>query len=446
MKARAWLAVVSMIVSAHTAVGSPQDACRARAAEILAALKKSDYAAATTHFDARLRAGLSAAKLEQVWHDLLPAQFGAFDHAADATARDHDAGILVETPLKFANGWLNMRVACDEDGEVGGLFFAPGSAPENAPATPAGDPNLTEHPLAVDSPSGPLPGTLALPVGDGPFPAVLLVAGSGPNDRDETIGPNKPFADVARGLAAAGIASFRYDKRTRVHAAQMAGVPITVDDEVTDDAVAALLLLARQPHIDSARVFVLGHSLGAYMAPRIAQRDAHVAGLILLAAPAEFDLDVVLRQTRYLAGVQHATPEQAEAALTPIIAARNAIAKADPKHPPAGEFFHAPASYWLSVRGYDPIAVARALPQPVFVLQGRGDYQVTPADDFAKWQSAFAQSTRVSLKEYPGLSHLFMPAGDPPSPADYAKPGHVDAGVIADIARWIAALPRGSVH
>lgn len=133
---------------------------------------------------------------------------------------------------------------------------------------------VREQPLAVVSPLGPLPGTLTLPRGEGPFPTVLLIAGSGPNDRDETIGPNKPFRDLAQGLAAAGIASLRHDKRTRVHAAQMAeaqkaGNALTVDDEVTDDALSALTLLAKQPGVDGKRVFVLGHSLGAMMAPRV---------------------------------------------------------------------------------------------------------------------------------------------------------------------------------
>src|SRR6185437_11029464 len=99
--------------------------------------------------------------------------------------------------------------------------------------------------LSVSSAAGPLPGTLTVPAGDGPFPAVLLIAGSGPNDRDETIGPNKPFADLARALAMHGIASLRYDKRTFVYGKNSRVG--NVDDEVTDDALAALQTLAKQP-------------------------------------------------------------------------------------------------------------------------------------------------------------------------------------------------------
>ncbi len=301
------------------------------------------------------------------------------------------------------------------------------------------DAHAADTELSVSSPPGPLPGTLTVPAGDGPFPAVLLIAGSGPNDRDETIGPNKPFLDLARALESHGIASFRYDKRTLVYGknSRVDGV----DDEVTGDALAALQLLEKQPRIDNRRLFVLGHSLGGLMAPRIATRAPEVAGVILLAAPVTFDLDTVLRQMRYILGVQHASPEQTEQLLAPVLGARDALAHADPAHPPSGEFFHAPASYWLSFRGYDPVAVAKQLQRPLLILQGGSDYQVTPHDDFAQWQSAFAHDKRVTLREYPGLYHLFMPAGDPPSPSDYTKPGHVDPTVSNDIAQWIEKVP-----
>ncbi len=426
--------------AASPPVASPEETCRLRASELLAALRSGAYAQATDHFDAQVSAKLSASQLEQVWHSVLPAQFGSFVRSADTTVGAHGVVELAETPLEFANGWLTLRLSCNADGTIGGLFFAPGSAPASARVVAPLNTNggAIEKELALTSPLGPLPGTLTLPSGDGVVPAVLLIAGSGPNDRDESIGPNKPFADIAQGLAAKGIASLRYDKRTRVYAGKMTG-GITVDDEVTDDAVSALKMLMQQLRIDAKQVFVLGHSLGALMLPRILAREPGVKGGIALAAPATLDLDIVIRQMRYVSGVQHATPQQIEAAIAPVISARDAIAHADPQHPPPGEFFHAPASYWLSLRGYDAIAVARSLQQPLLVLQGGGDYQVTPADDFVKWQRAFAGNGRVTLKLYPELSHLFMPAGSPPSPADYAKAAHVDAGVIRDITAWITA-------
>lgn len=427
----------------------PQQTCRQRSDEILDALQKGNYAAATAHFDASMRAALDADKLAHTWRDALPAQLGAFKRAADTTVSTKGAMHIAQTPLEFAATWLNLSIACNADGSVGGLFFRPGAAPTTQPVADTAPTLATrwrEQDLATPSPLGPLPGTLTLPQGDGRFPVALLLAGSGPQDRDETIGPNKPFADIAHGLAEAGIASYRYDKRTLVYGTQIAGKTITVDDEVTDDAVAAVDLLARQNAIDPARIVIVGNSLGALMAPRVAERSPHVAGIVLLAAPKSFTLDTILQQTRYLSEVQHTPKEKTQAALAHISAAHDAIAHADPAHPPAGEFFHAPASYWLSLRDYRPIAVMQKLKQPALVLQGGRDYQVTPTGDFSQWQAAFARDPRVTLKLYPALGHLFMPAGNPPSPADYERAGHVDAAVIADIAHWIGAISPTASH
>jgi uncharacterized protein len=426
-------------------VAHATDTCMARSAEMLQSFRKGDYQAVTTHFDDTMKAALDAQKLSDIWQQQLPGAMGAFDRSAETQAQRQGSHTIATTPLHFANGWLSMKVACNADGHVTGLFFAPGQAPSAAALSSDIDAKgASNHALAVLSPLGPLPGTLVLPAGDGPFPTVLLLAGSGPQDRDETIGPNAPLRDLAEALAAAHIASFRYEKRTHVYGQQMAGKAVTVDDEVTDDAITALHLLAQQPHVDPHRLFVLGHSLGALMAPRIGQRDRHLAGLVLLAAPAAFDLDTVLRQMRYIGQQQGVSAAVLAKQMAPIVQARDAMAHADPTHPPMGSFFHAPASYWLSLRDYNAVDVAKTLHEPMLVLQGSGDYQVTPAHDFSQWQAAFTSSVRVKLREYPGLSHLFMPAGTPPSPTDYDKAGHVDPRVLGDIVTWIRAQPASA--
>lgn len=437
-----FIVAMTLGATAAQANATSQQTCRARSDEILQALQKHDYARATARLDARMRAAMDANKLRQVWEQMLPQQFGAYDHAAATRVQSSGAASVAETPLHFAKGWLSMRVACDAAGTVSGLFFAPGQPPSDgaAPATAQAH-AANERSLMIASPLGPLPGTLTLPPGNGPFPAVLLVAGSGPMDRDETIGPNKPFRDLARGFAAAGIASLRYDKRTLAYGAQMANKPITVDDEVTDDAVTALRLLGQQPQIDPHRLFVLGHSLGGLMVPRIAQRYTHLAGAILLAAPVSFGVNTILRQSRYIDQLQGMSAQAIDKQLAPIVAARDTLAHADPAHPPTGALLGAPMSYWLSLRTYDPVSVAATLHTPMLILQGDADYQVTANGDYAHWKAAFAHDPRVQMHDYPGLSHLFMPAGTPPGPADYAKPGHVDATVLHDISAWIASQP-----
>lgn len=237
------------------------------------------------------------------------------------------------------------------------------------------------------------------------------------------------------------MATLRYDKRTYAHAAQIDAQAFTVDDEVTDDALAAARLLAQQPGIDPRRVFVLGHSLGAMMAPRIGQRDPQLAGLILLAAPARPLLEISAQQVREQGQRSHETAVQIAAGEQAIVAERKLLAAADPRHPPEGSFGGMPQRYWLSLHEVHQVEVAEKSSMPMLILQGGGDFQVSPTLDFARWQQALAGRPQTDFHLYPGLSHLFMPAGKTETVADYQTPAHVDAKVIADIAAWVKARP-----
>src|SRR5208337_3453654 len=153
-----------------------------------------------------------------------------------------------------------------------------------------------------------LPGVLTLPNIKSAVPAVVLVQGSGPHDQDETIGPSKPFKDLAYGLASQNIAVLRYMKRTSQYGADSKShSPFTVKDEVTDDAIAAVALLAKMPEINKKQIYVLGHSLGGMLAPRIAAEDPQVAGIIILAGTARPIEKVVVEQVKYIASLT-ATP------------------------------------------------------------------------------------------------------------------------------------------
>ncbi len=430
-----------MTMPSAYAAGAPESPCLTRAAASVDALAKGGYAVAGRDFDPLLQSMLTVDKLRQVWAQLQGAE-GTYQRHGVAHWQTMAGHRIVVTRMTFARGTLDALVACDATGKIRGYrFVLSGLVPPRARVLANG---VREQPLAVSSPYGPLPGLLTLPAGKGPFPGVVLVAGSGPEDMNESIGPNKPFRDIALGLAASGIASLRYDKRTYLYARQMmsANPHFTLDDVVTDDALTALHELARQKEINPQRIFLLGHSLGAMMAPRIALRDPQVDGVILLAAPATGDLLAAAeRQVHYIARVEKWPAEKLKRQLAPIVAARKALADADPAHPPSGLFFHAPASFWLSLRSYHPIATAMRLSEPMLILQGGSDYQVTPKNDFARWRAAFAHNSRVKLIEFPGLDHLFMPAGNPPSPADYGRPGHVNMRVIHAIGAWIRAQP-----
>jgi uncharacterized protein len=399
-------------------------------------LAQGDFAAAAGSFDATMKEALPALKLEQAWNGLV-AQVGPYrGHLASRAERpgEHD---IVHVTSRFERAVIDVRVVFDQERRIAGLFFVPGREPE-PPADPEG---ASEAPFAarqvtVGAAPWALPGTLLVPEGDGPFPAVVLVHGSGPHDRDQTIGPNKPFRDLAEGLAARGVAVLRYEKRTREHGARLASAPapFTVQDEAIADALAAVELLRGAATVDGRRVYVLGHSLGGMLAPRIGAQDADIAGLIIAAGLTRPLDETILEQITYIAGLDGGpTEEQTEA----IEGLRSEVARIAELTPEDTEpVLGGPPSYWLDLRDYRPARMARELPQRMLILQGSRDYQVTEAD-FDAWKVALGGREDVTFRLYPELNHLFMAGEGMATPAEYGLPGKVAEEVIADIAAWV---------
>jgi hypothetical protein len=402
-------------------------------------------------FDETMTAAMPSAKLAEVWDGIL-AQFGAF-RSIQATSLQQVQGYQVAlVTSKFEKTSMALKWVFDAKLRVAGFFLVPAesAAPDSAaPWTPpdyAKPASFHEQPVTVGDAPWQLSGTLSIPNGAGPFPAIVLVAGSGPEDQDETILVNKPFKDIAWGLASRNIAVLRYNKRTLQYASQLQAqdAGLTVNQETVDDARAAVALLSKRPEIDPRRIFVLGHSLGGMLAPRIAQGDAQVAGLVILAGVTRPLAQALVDQVKYIVGLQgKITPEgqnqiddaeqTAKQIESPTLAADTQL-----------NIFGAsiPGSYFLDLRGYHPAQVAAQLGIPMLILRADRDYQVTQ-QDFDGWKATLSRKPNVTWKVYPGLFHLFMPSNSAGpglgTPHDYQKPGHVTAQVIDDIAAWSQA-------
>jgi dienelactone hydrolase len=428
--ARWWMAAL-LALTAVTASAAETPA--ALAARLLDRLQARDYVAVEAMFTPSMAQAVPAEKLQGAWESL-PAQFGAYKQRGDAQVSESRGMQIALTRLQFERGAVDAQIAIDADGNVAGLWLQPVAEVIPLPAVPADAP-YRETEVSVGAGEKALPASLAMPKGAGPFPAVVLIHGSGPQDRNETIGPNRPFLDIARDLASQGIAVLRYEKRTRVHPQAFAQGVYTVDDETTDDAVAALALLRTLDGVDPERVFVLGHSQGGMLAPRVAQRAPYVAGVILLAAPARSLLTILPEQNRRLLGAQ-ADGEPGKAFLAKLDAqiahVRNPATAAEDTDTPLG----LPVGYWRSIEAVDPVGDAQRIKQPLLFLQGGRDLQVVDAD-WQRWQAAFKQDPRATFQLYPALNHLAIAGQGPASLAEYQQPGHVDATLVADVARWI---------
>jgi len=404
-----------------------------QARRFLELLSRNDAAGAAALLDAGMKARLPLEKLQQVWGGLV-AQAGAFKQFGEARTEAGDTADTVVITCEFEKLKLDARIPVTKTGLVSGLNI--GLHIEYTPPAYVNASSFREREVVVGKGEWALHGTVTIPNGSGLFPALVLVHGSGSYDRDYTIGPNKLFRDIAWGVASRGVASIRYNKRSYEHAAQFANLTsYTVNEESIDDAVLAAELLRSMPEINPKKVFVLGHSLGATLAPRIGKADPTIAGLILAGGTAHFLLDVIVPQMIHnftLNGPMSRANERAVEKMKQQVAlAESADLKPDtaPKELPLG----IAASYWLDLRAYHPTEAARELRMPMLILQGERDYQVT-LDDWALWKKALGERKDVEFKLYPKLSHIFVEGEGPSFDAEYARPGHVAQAVVEDVA------------
>jgi uncharacterized protein len=413
-------------LSAVLALAQPAADSVATARKALDLLLGGKYAELTPLFTPQMQKEYSAAALAKLGEQIQT--FGALSKVDDPQVQRSGANTIAVFPVQFANQSINARFIVNPAGLVAGMFLLPGEAAWQPPAySKAG--SFTERQVTVGADEWKLPGSLSVPSGSGPFPAVVLVHGTGPNNRDGQIGGTKVFRDLAEGLASRGIVVLRYEKRTLQYRSKIAGLKeMTVHEETAEDAVRAAALLRQQKEVDPKRVYVLGHSLGGYVAPRIAEEDGQLAGLILLAANARPIEDLILEQAEYL--------KFPEKTLEDIRGHVKTVKRLEPGDADAPPVLGMRVSYLLDLKGYDPVALAKRVNIPMLILQGERDFQVT-LKDLALWKAGLGARKDVVFKTYPALNHIFVAGEGRSSEAEYRKPGHVAPEVVDDIAKWL---------
>jgi dienelactone hydrolase len=408
------------------------------AQKLIQNLISKNYPAVVASFSPEIVAALPADKLQETWEQL-QAQVGSLQSITGVRTENNQQHVIVYVGCQFEKQSLDLRLSFNPLQQVDGINFIPTQVTYDYQAPDyVNQASFTETEVTVGSGPWALPGTLSVPAGEGPFPAVVLVQGSGPSDRDETIGPNKPFRDLAWGLASHGVAVLRYEKRTKEYPNEVTAIlnQFTTKQETTDDALAAVSLLRQTKNIDSKHIFVLGHSLGGMLAPRIGQSDPGIAGLIVLAGPTRPLVDLMVEQYSYLLSLGQIDQAQLEA-IKQQAAQVNALTAATANSSRESLLLGAPDAYWLDLKGYNPAVLAAGLPQPMLILQGGRDYQVTAQDDYPGWQKELQSKTNATFKLYPDLNHLFITGEGKSKPSEYEQAGHVSGSVVSDIAAWI---------
>ena len=379
-----------------------------------------------------MREKISREQWEKLITDL-EAKAGPVQRHAFFSAEMNGSYASIVHNVIFAKDSLAVRVVIDSVNLVGGFWLDQIKRVYLYPAPDYADrAAFTERELTVGSKYA-LPATLSVPKGKGPFPAVVLVHGSGPSDRDQTIAGNKMFRDIAWGLASRGIMVLRYEKRTKLFGAKMNRNETTVQEETIDDALLAVKLLAAQPEADGKRIVLAGHSLGAMLAPEIATKAREVDAVAML-APIARPLEVVISdQLRYIASMQDTlSPEESIKLNAELDKAKQVQ---EEKLMPTKTLLSMPASYYYDLHKRDQHAYAKALGKPIFISRGMKDYQA-PQMDYIMWQDILKGVPGAAFRTYDNCYHLFIETDGQPGPWNYQQEGHVVRGLIDDLESW----------
>lgn len=431
-----------------------------KANAMIDALAKGDYSAATVDVNADMKNTMTAETLKTLWTGLT-AKSGAFVSRNGFRQISRGDYSTVSIPCKFEKASWVMEVTFDRNDQIAGLRYnlavQNASEPvklaayahkdrfeERSVSFKSGEGkgsdwilrlekvNTTSR-VSIDNGVKKVAATLSVPHGEGPFPIVILVPDTSVEGAGGS-GVSKPLQDIAWGLASQGIAALRYDNTlsNRNHTKTW-----TVNEEVIDDVVAAMKSIQNEKMIDQHRIYVLGHGLAGYLAPRMGRDHQQIAGMLVMAGTARPLEEVILYSEKYKAqSLEPKMSDYTKNKLTQISQAVSNVKMIDPSANASTNVLGLPISYWRDLHGYSPVSVAKGLKQPMLIMLGGRDYVATNAD-MKLWKQLSASRANVAVKLYPDLNQLFISGKGMATPIEYGIPGNVSQQVVDDICGWI---------
>lgn len=400
-------------------------------------LQEGEYEKAYAMFDEVLKGSISLVDLSGLWTQIQANQ-GHIKEIFSYDEKEQEAFTSLYFGTSFEQDNATLEVSVNDEDEIVGFYLYP-----------YGDEEETSEPVYDGEELSfgeefPLKGTLKTPEEGDKFPVVVFVHGSGPLDRNSSIGPNAMFEDMAEALAEQGIASFRYDKRTYTYNKddRLREEDFLVHDETVEDAALAVEMLKTHPAVDPEQIYVAGHSLGAMMIPRISKETSSIKGVVFMAAPSKNVVETMHDQVMYLlenyeTGHEGHDHEHDIVHLEDLkMRIEDALDPDTPLENRSREILGVSESYWNDILAYDQVEEAKEIKLPMLFLQGERDYQVT-MKDFEKWQEELSAKKHVTFKSYPSLNHLLIAGEGAPSPEEYMVEGTVDPQVSEDIGSWI---------
>ncbi|WP_426476289.1 alpha/beta hydrolase [Chryseobacterium sp. CBSDS_008] len=375
---------------------------------------------AHAYFDPSVAGQIPVEQLKSITEQL-QTQLGEFKNILEV----NNQGNIYYYYTEFEKTKLDIQLTFAENNKMLGFFLVPHKTFEKP------DEKTT---LKIKSDDIELNGTLLVPPSNDKKRLVIFVHGSGAHDRDETIGENKPFKDIAEYLLHNGIASYRYDKRNYSYP-ETFNEKSTVEEETINDAVNAASYFKNNPDYKGYEIIILGHSQGAYMMPEIAKR-AQASKYIFMAGNARPLQNLLVEQYEYLHTIDPAkVPAEAVQEIKKQVTFLNSSefnVNSPASELPLGQS----AAYWKYVKDYNQLNEVKKIKVPMFFAQGGRDYQVTEKD-FNLWKQALKNNKAAVFMFYPSLSHLFIAGSGKPSPKDYDTKGKVDEQFLRDLIQFI---------
>jgi hypothetical protein len=331
----------------------------------------------------------------------------------------------------FESGELNVNAVFDKEGLLAGLNFGIFTFEKDTPVL-----GLKEIDIEFGTEPWILKGKITTPEEEGKYPLLILVHGSGPNDMNETVGLNTPFKDIGEYLPKKGVAVLRYDKRTYTYGAEMAALKeLTVYEETIQDVAEAIKYAKTLDFVDEDNIFVLGHSLGAYLIPRIASETPDAKGYIMAAGMFSTLGDLISYQLDYLALLDGEITQEEQAQIDIMKEQAFKTLKAHLINDDEA-VLGAYKAYWEYLADYNPSEEAKIIEKPVLVIQGERDYQV-PVDEYYKIYEEMKDYDNFKFKLYLGVNHILIQGEGTPSPEEYYTQSKVYQPLMDDIADFI---------
>ncbi|MHB8130503.1 MAG: alpha/beta hydrolase [Mobilitalea sp.] len=378
----------------------------------------------------KVKSQVNEKALKEAW-EATAAGMGNYIEVYEITEEAVNDFQIVNVILRYENNGLKASFTYNKSGLLDGLWFNYSPIEEEAVTNEV----FEEIKISFGEDEYPVSGILTLPLDIDKPSVTILVPGSGTHDVNEIVGANKPFQDIAWGLAEQGIASIRYNERLMSYPS-LADNDLTIELDSLTDAADAINYAVNCDKINKDKIIVVGHSLGGMMAPKIASDNKEVAGIIILAGSPRNLEEIVYDQVMdAIENAEGATQEQIDQTIKITEDSVKAIKNLDKSSKDA--LFGFPSSYWYGLNQIKTSDLVAELTIPIFIAQGSEDWQVFADKDYVMWQKILSEKENVTFHLYDNLNHLFMTSNGKTDVTEYNVKDNVEQVVIDDMAEWI---------